>query len=808
MKKNVYAIKGSASYFDRRIRRLETLWDYLGGKSCWFSSTDGFNFADGISTSHTFNIEPKADLDGVPNYVLVCNDKNEIESRWFVMECVYIRERQYTLNLRRDVVADYMPDLLRAPCYVERGPLTQGSPFLFAQEDMVLNQIKTGEALLKDESGSAWIVGYVSRDTTDDSEIVASTPAANTSAYPTLSTLGISWNDDADPSQGGTFEGCQEIDYVIRQRSQQDGNTSAYRLFHIHSNGTAEEVSSLWNANACIYHNLDDYEDSVYPRTNADAVAWKARVSAAKASLDSDFGEKHDVGTPSEYMDIMAANGRIFYDSVHSKFFRLTVTSLPYYSGRDIFDQCDPDDLPALRTRIISLVAAQASSYTNVNGEYYADGWVAASTHVYKLIISAEEVFISGQLKTTMSATRKALSDAPYDMFCMRLNENNLALAYQICIEPPAAGKVKKIYDLQILPYCPRRDALTDTGISVSGLTSGTDYQEIYKVTDGGDVLIDYLFWCVQSSFSFFLDVPSPEGDSLRTVKSRTGDPAMDKKLSGICDLFRLSSPNYSAAFDFSIVKNGGGVSQFRVDFTYRPVMPYIHVCPVFSGLYGSFNNDARGLICGGDYSVDMISDPWTEYMSNNKNYENIFNTSIKRMDAIREYDRAAQALSGTLTTIAATAAGAAHGGMAGGLFGFAGGATRAIGQAVSAEGKYQAERKAALDTFRYELGNIQAAPNSLTKVSAYNVNNKYFPVVEFYTCTEEEEKAVVDFLSVYNFRIGAMTTLAKVLEARTKTWEFVKGRISRFEIDSRSEDSHFLDEVYAEIDRGVFIYG
>ena len=819
MEKNLYAIKGYASYFDRKIRKMSTVSEYFSGRSFWRACRVNFQLNDGITSSVVFNIDNETskeiDENGVPNYLLVCSLINEIESRWFITECKYIRENQYELSLRRDVIADYLDDVLLAPCLVERGPLPESSPYLLSQEEMALNQIKRRELLLKDETGSAWIVGYVSSDTTDDSEIVADTPESRTAAYPNVSTLGIDWTDDADLSKGGSFSGCyQDVDYVTVERvadKEAEGLNVSYKFFFLHSNGTTEELwgITLLTRRWTVQHLITDYHQTVWSKAAQDTSSWSSRVSSSRSSLDDDFAAKHGVGTLSDYQKVMAANGQIFYDSVNQKYYRLTVTQA---ETSQIDDLCEENELPALRTRLMSLSIAQAQSY-GADGSYSQDGSVAAHAKISTLTISAEEVYVAGQIKTTMTATRRKLCDAPYDMFCLKFNEQNLALAYKIATAPPASGKVKKIYDLQILPYCPRRDAMK--AADISSLTEDVDYQKIYLSVEDGqgnttDTLIGYLFWCVQSSFSFDVPVPVQFGNvNMMEILSRTGQRVMDLKLSQLCDLFRLSSPNYSAAFDFSLAKNGGSVSSFRVDFTYRPVMPYIHVCPMFSGLYGSYNNDARGLICGGDYSIDMVSDPWTEYMSNNKNYENIFNTNIKRMDAIREYDRGALALSGTLSTAAAAIAGAAKGGVAGAAIGFGAAAARAIGQGVISEGKYQAERKAAIDTFRYELGNVQAAPNSLTKVSAYNVNNKYFPLVEWYSCTDQEVSAIVEYFRLYNFRVGAMSTLKEILDSgRTKSWEFVKGKIVLFQEDARSEDNHFLEEVYAEIDRGVFIYG
>ena len=817
MQKNVYAIKGFTSYFDRKVRRLESFGDYVSDREYWASLLVHFQPNDGINASVVFllstdEVEAISET-GTPNYVIVCGMTNEVQSRWYVTECVFIRECQYELKLRRDVVADYMESVLLAPCYMDRGPLRETSPFIFNREDISLNQIKVKELLIKDESESAWIIGYVSSDTTDTSTVVADTAQSLTSEYPTIAQAlpGIAWTDDADLSKGGTFEGCNaDVDYIVSNHIYKatTGLSTDFKYFYLHGreqNFTAEEIFGWdqgYGSNAAIKNSVEDFS-AVWTYALGNASTWGIKVNLQRNGLDSAFATKNSVGTLAQYQAVLAANGQVFYDSVNQKYYRLSVTET---SSRTLRDNLPQDELPDLRTRLLAIAREVAGTLNN--GSYNESGYFAAIATLSTLTVAATEVYVDGQIKTTMSATRRHLIDAPYDMFCLKFNEQNLALAQRIVSAPPAAGTVKKIYDLQILPYCPRRDVIPT--VDLANLTDTVDYQTIYLTQDGTDTAIDVLYWCIRSSASFVFDVPllGSEWGPLRGVGLRTANAAMNLKLSDECELFRLSAPNYSASFDFSLARNGGSVSGFRVDFTYRPVMPYIHVAPIFNGLYGTFNNDARGLICGGDFSVDMISDPWTEYMSNNKNYENIFNTSIKRMDAIREYDRGALALSGTLTTAAAAVAGAAKGGVAGAIVGAGVGLTRSIGQAVVSEGKFQAERKAAIETFNYELGNVKAAPNTLTKVSAYNVNNKYFPLVELYTCTPGEEEALTYYFTLYNFKIGAMATIGEVLDAgRTKEWEYVKGRISLFE-GGGSEDSHFLEEVYAEIDRGVFIYG
>ena len=106
------------------------------------------------------------------------------------------------------------------------------------------------------------------------------------------------------------------------------------------------------------------------------------------------------------------------------------------------------------------------------------------------------------------------------------------------------------------------------------------------------------------------------------------------------------------------------------------------------------------------------------------------------------------------------------------------------------------------------ELGTIQALPNTISKVSALNNNNKIFPILEYYTCTEEEEKAFIN-KGAYN----GMTVMAigKLRGYIGNNWEYngikskgyIKGSIIR--IENISEDTHYFNAIADEIFKGVY---
>lgn len=141
---------------------------------------------------------------------------------------------------------------------------------------------------------------------------------------------------------------------------------------------------------------------------------------------------------------------------------------------------------------------------------------------------------------------------------------------------------------------------------------------------------------------------------------------AIDLKVSDACDMYRLVSPNFNGQFEFSVAKNGK-INYFNVDYSYKPFNPYIHINPEFGGLYGEDFDDARGLILGGDFSLPFVTDAWTDYQVQNKNYNDIFDRQIKNMEVeqgIAKQEATVQAFTGAMSgAMTGAAAGATVGG-------------------------------------------------------------------------------------------------------------------------------------------------
>ena len=231
------------------------------------------------------------------------------------------------------------------------------------------------------------------------------------------------------------------------------------------------------------------------------------------------------------------------------------------------------------------------------------------------------------------------------------------------------------------------------------------------------------------------------------------------------------------------------------------------------SGIYsnGDFN-DARGLICGGDFSISYISDKWIEYKNQNKNFNNIFGREIESMDYQHKWDMGTGIAGAAVGAIGAGAqtgvmvggpAGLATGLLAGGLSA-AGGAVNLIGQ----DKIYQESKDAKKDIFQMQLENIQAMPLSLTKVTAITYNNKIWPFIEEYDCKEEERVAIANYIRSNGMSLGIYDKAKNFIN---NTWEyegikdrgFIKANIIK--IDGIEDDTHMLNAINRELYKGVY---
>lgn len=804
------------NYYNRIVKREANISGYLT-YSTYNPLTCNFNPADGIDTEHIFNVPYVANTPAA-DYCVVVDENNEIVSRWFIVQAIRTRGGQYRLSLHRDLLADYYDDVLAAPCYIERAMLNANSPFIFNSENMRFNQIKKKEHLLADKTNTPWIVGYLannysSAEGADPANIEATYVAENT-VYPELS-----WKDYRIINTIYTGGGDQTL--ITRLRNIPDGKVfdiyqsgkfyyvevpdSAYTNFF--ANSPANDTTAI-NTFISDYYNSEKFVVDLSIAGFTNTTPYMADISYL-LSINNQRVRNTDYIAGQE-----STNGpEYFYVRLVPQGQKKKTTYLPVASA----------EYNRAKAKIQAIY--NATNYASLfefrnysaNGNTFA---IETTLMEYKFGLSESPLPVG--VKTSFvglqGKEKAALIDAPYVMFATPYFDMDYTnSAGQAKRHNGEAGRnlsaeiIKRFsggyaYDLQLLPYCPLPSLIESDGSFNMTTMSSNGFSTIFAGTEE----VGFFVFPETSSFSMTIDLPEPV--------AYPGN-AIDVKVDNETKFCRLVSPNYSGAFDFTPTKNGG-FAQVEVNATYKPYQPYIQLAPVFNAgyLYGGDFNDNRGLICGGDFSLPQTSDAWITYQSQNKSYRESFNRQVENMETTYDINRQQMKTAGIINAFTAGISGGSSTGMSATLMGAGGpiglaagvGAGAALGVAsgigLAADLKAaDALQKEALsytgDQFNYNLQNIQALPTTMSRVSAFDINNKYFPFVEFYEATPDEETALRNKITYNSMSVMAIGTIGQYKQTdRT----FIQGQIIRLE--SLGEDYHSAAAIAAEIQKGVYI--
>ena len=842
---NLYLLQYN-NYYNRILKREETYADYKTASNFPpILGIQNFSYADGISTQQTANIpDDVVQGYGMPDYALAVDDNMNILYRYFVIDAVFKCKGQYVLTLYRDLIADFYNDVVSAPVFVEKGPLADTDPFIYNKEDMTFNQVKKQEIYLQDKFHSPWIVGYMTNKNpeSDDTEY----PNGNYS-FTFKRKIQPDYTIDSQEnfaSITGVSLGANT--YMTRYAYQVQGSTagSASHKYWIMSFNDEGAQPIEWNDGATVgfaqktgsayASNLSLYTYKTQTKINTLLNYYISSIGGGaenKLFLSGIYG----YGTYEDYWNAQNVKDKIVYVSSEGKYYQIKVDNHLVWDTKDI----------AIETDIYQKLDAitESAQDDKVIKTIYSG---TAGSGSYKACVEYKRATVSlvayngvpvEPIEVNIPAGRNVLQDAPYCMFAIPFYDNRrfyrngiysfgtmgpeMALNFVSDMSAGLSG-ANILWDIQLLPYSPFPSRIQgNEGImDISGMAENADYQfiEIDETYHTGIPI----FWCQQSTFSFNIEYeiynPFQKVEIAGTVYNE-GKPA-PKKIWNEVMSYRLCSPNYSSGFEFSASKNNG-VGAFNVDCTYKPFQPYIHINPNFGGLYGSDFDDARGLICGGDFSLSQLNDAWETYQRQNINYEKSFQRQIENMEINQKYQRMEDIISASLGTITGAGAGVALGkaggpaGMiAGGIIG--GGLSMLAGIAdVNINDKLRAEAMDfTKDNFGYSLGNIQALPTTISKVSAFTANNKIYPILEIYSATDQEIEALCYKLGYNGMTVMRIGTLNDFIINKIDFGKYAptgknyfKGKLINliFE-DGYTEDYHIINALSAELDKGIYI--
>lgn len=854
------------NYYNRRVKILPTIDDYLEYEMDDLAPLErcSFNPNDFVNASHEFNCPNNL----VPDYVLVIeNEEPYTVTRWFVVSSFRRCNGQFHLNLRRDIIADHYSVVKNAECFIEKGAVRSTDVAIFNKEGTAHNRIKTDETLLKDIAGCGWIVGYIPRDAFN-AEAVVTVDLGTTLADMTITSFD-DWKfsnciNSTHVAAGHCEPRSLNKDSLAPTLLLTYANGISYKISDIYTltygwnnvlgnmlYGTEaahhieDDTVVTAGYNPVVYYHWNSYNPADLPASAVDAfnaaINWNAYRDQAFTALSSwlTTADQSDTMVKStDEAELLQLNGKKILDSSTNKRYMITVSRNHQFlrpSISDFYDYAFENATNSLGLEVISnkvgattphisifsfgpsLLNELKAALTALTGSLgigtsnsLNDSIEQMASFAYVLntySVTIEEITDNVKVTVPAAGTRTHLQDSPYDMYIMPYNpiayrkgstdyvsqrfaSLMAAIGIPINFETIQAGSGTKSvgtqYDLQLLPYCPI--SIWDEAnqrFDISNYTS-------YDITDSADAVIGFMIWCDKSDFDVYLD------------KQLT---VTDIKVENELDSFRLLAPNYNASYDFSAAQNRG-VDYFTAHCSYKPFSPLIYVTPHYNadGLYGNDYKDGRGLVITGNCSLPQLSSAYANYQISNSNYQNIFDREIKTLELKQDASRFTGWLGVGMAAGGAIAGGAALGksalGVVGGLASAAAGAAK---MAVN-EGLMQNELSQAKDMFAYNIANIEAQPYNLTSVGSFTCISKIFPILEAYSCKEEERTAFKKNLALNGMTVMRPGTVQDcILAGNTYADDiYVKAKLIRI-ADEADLDFNQTTAIAYELDRGLY---
>lgn len=744
---------------------------------------------DGVSTTQVFN----TDLGQVPDYCVVADDDGTLNSRWFVIEFTRTRNGQYKASLYRDTVADSHEELLTTPMFIEKACVPPTNPLVFNDEQITTNQIKQKEQLLTDNSGCPWIVGYYARTTNGSTEggtttegqitTLSGTAITMQNIVPDISVAGLNnWVPYYQYTTQDFVSYPDSINYTIL--ATKSGIPLTQKTVAFTDDGTQIYIQESARAGTHQGYRYDNY-------TTLSNTAQS--MDEQRATLRTQVKALTNYHSSSEVAGLLSLEGKILQDTSNAKYYKIAVEQVGTYKKMDITKNSNLDN---------TLCKILTDNYWVITSSTRSPMILYLGAASYRIRLT--EIFPQS-LTYNIPQLRNFTLDAPYDIFAMPYSDEfettvegtvyksskDIALAVA-----NSMGENPFVYDLQLLPYCP-----FDVSSFAPFEYTTADTKAYSFINDSNSKHVGVIF--------------NVSATTIRTAITATEElRPTNLKLANQTQMARIVSPNYDGAFEFTPARNGG-VDYFVVDQTCKPYQPYIHVAPNWKQLYGSDFGDARGLICGGDFSLPRLNNEWKSYQVANKNYLNSFNRQIENMELNNKFSLAqdiASAVSGTAG--AAMGVGGIAGPVTGGILG-AISAGAGITDILMNERLRKEQLDYTKDQFGFNLGNIKARPTTLARVGALNANNKLFPFVEVYDCTEVEQAAVAAKIAMNGMTIGVVDTLDKYIN---NTWSgtvgstrynyqgYVKGKPIR--LIGLNDESHYASTLAQEMVSGVYWWG
>jgi hypothetical protein len=794
------------NYYNRIIKRYDTVEEY--GEPLTTQANCNFVHGDGVNSSFTLN--KGTNIVDTPDYCVVVDYNNTI-SRWFVINSFKNRNGQDRLTLRRDLIADFYSDVLQySPCLIRKGYVPQTSPFIFNDEGVRYNKMKTEEILIKDRSNCSYIIGFISKNAAAKATINGTIKDTDYDFY--FSDLNaFPWKEYVEGAgQNHTLSATMvlnpnyNINYAVRFTSIMgiQNPYNAEMTFNYYGGNKPTYYTNQYASGTKINNNL--YYKQEASRASNLVISANGSANTVLEAYYNLFVEKH---TNNQYIQqrakiLLNLDEDDYYNLkaydqkkvkignvVYKVSMGVSANAVTPVQADNVLTGLMNNRLPSENEVENMLPWSFHSKYDDTYNELAnADIKVVSRTYQYYLVFT--EATTSIHTAVDSPSNRTHLTEQPYDMFVMINDDNvpykvgiydfvsnhevNMNMAQSIIEEYADAA-----YDVQVVPFNP-----IEGSILADGTINWLNY-DTHAILDAANNVVGHYVFCNSADLRTIIDKDE--------LKFHPEDYKKDYNLKQ----YRLCSPNQETIFEFSPSMNGG-IDTWEVTFNYRPYASYIKIQPTWGWLYGnSFYNeltDFRGLLYNSSLCVTQLNDAWASYVNSNKNYQQIFDTQINTLSKSQQVQ--VKAMEETLGWRSYTGMPISS-------------IARVIGGSKDIEMTKElnnlALSKMSAD-FNYQMDNIQSMPNTIRKLTNINGDTRIFPYIEVYSCSPDEEQSFELKMKYTGYTIMTTGYIWNYLKEGEET--FIQADLIRLDL-SRSEesaDNHIAIEIADELDKGLYI--
>ena len=523
------------NYFNRIIKKKDTIADYKAADAGYKEVANiNFNPGDGVATSIVLGLgqtgtifDADEEFDYLVAYETVDN-KQVIDSRWFILEQDRKRGGQYELTLKRDVLADNYLAVVNSPIFLEKGFINDvNDPLLYNSESMNVNQIKQEEIPLKDETKSGWVVGYIPTDAfskeapqSDRVEKVVSVPTTSDITVDGLSSWSY-WNYcNSNPNYKfmADTNGKRKVTVKIRSYFTIKGSLGPEAVSYVgadytfypntNDSGTYNEKNSEVNHDSTDIADAPSWYNDFGPVTlaedtlRADVCNNIFNSVRNNSSFNSNLTTILETVTPiGDTSALRRLQGKIILDTSTNIYYKINIINR--YQENPVTVTSGMNAGQAILNDLNNAMTKPA----NLSGNYTTFTASNAST---SYAIQLNQVGVS--LYVELNSSRSHLNDSPYDMFCIPFSDT-LKLRYGAteftCSKTIALSMASEIardlgsgtvYDIQLLPYCPNRSLIVNSSSPSSSLNITNAKYNLIKESSTNKPR-SAVIWCTESTF-------------------------------------------------------------------------------------------------------------------------------------------------------------------------------------------------------------------------------------------------------------------------------------------------------------------